>query len=313
MREARIRKDVRLHVHGHVIFGQPGQILIRHGGEAPTPEGSDTVRPGFVGGTAVVRNLQVGQDEVVKVIERTHCGRRPSATIQRSRRLVGYDLAIHAAHRVPPRVIGCDQHRLADMAGVEDDRYVAEGRWSASVQTPHVVRNVDQSVCGFRPCRTLSCERLRAKDVLLTISVDCVILDSHVVDQLKLELVRQPREAAQLPLRDVVIEVLPKRRELGGKCVGELGGSCFGPEPFQQLLRRQLGHIGAAFMKHPAELGGTEELQHLGCGSFAGFFGCCCSLLEKAELLLGLLGRHGEEGQYCRQQGQQKARRHGKC
>ena len=27
MREARIRKDVRLHVHGHVIFGQPGQIL----------------------------------------------------------------------------------------------------------------------------------------------------------------------------------------------------------------------------------------------------------------------------------------------
>ena len=33
--------------------------------------------------------------------------------------------------------------------------------------------------------------------------------------------------------------------------------------PFQQLLRRQLGHIGAAFMKHPAELGGTEELQHL--------------------------------------------------
>ena len=31
--------------------------LIRHGGETPAPEDSDTVHPGFVRGAAVVRNL----------------------------------------------------------------------------------------------------------------------------------------------------------------------------------------------------------------------------------------------------------------
>ena len=33
--------------------------------------------------------------------------------------------------------------------------------------------------------------------------------------------------------------------------------------PFQQLLRRQRGHIRAAFMKHSAELARAEKLQHL--------------------------------------------------